>query len=148
MEQIVKDLTSIKIDFLKSLGSDKVNHRDQTLLEHLIGTRDKLKDMGKPEYLQDAGLFHSVYGTAYFMPEKGLVDDRQIVKDLIGDQAEEIAWWFCTLESEMNDSFERTEQIKNNFEGQLREDLITLDIANADDVGETSVMTWDEAYGV
>jgi hypothetical protein len=142
MEQIVNDLISTKIDFLKSIGSDKVNHRDQILLEHLIGTRDKLKDMGKPEYLQDAGLFHSVYGTAYFMPEKGLVDDRQVVKDLIGDQAEEIAWWFCMFESP------RTLQIIDNFEGQLREDLIALDIANSDNMGETRVMAWDEAYGL
>ena len=142
MGPAVNDLISTKIDFLKTLGTDKVKHGNQTLLEHLIGTKDKLKDMGKPEYLQDAGLFHSVYGTAYFMPEKGLVDDRQVVKDLIGDQAEEIAWWFCMLEAP------RTEQIKNNFDGQLREDLVALDIANADDMGETSVMTWDEAYGV
>jgi len=139
----VKDLISTKIDFLKSIGSDKVNHAgDQTLLEHLIGTRDRLKVMDKPEYLQDAGLFHSVYGTAYFMPAKGLVDDRQVVKDLIGDQAEEIAWWFCMLE------MPRTLQIRDNFEGQLREDLIALDIANREDIADTSVMTWDEAYGV
>jgi hypothetical protein len=143
MEQIVNDLTSTKIDFLKSIGSDKVNHAgDQTLLDHLVGTMDKLRDMGKPEYLQDAGLFHSVYGTTYFMPVKGLVDDRQVVKDLIGDQAEEIAWWFCMLE------MPRTLQIRDNFEGQLREDLIALDIANREDIADTSVMTWDEAYGV
>ena len=138
----MKDLISTKIDFLKSLGSDKVKHGDQTLLEHLIGTRDKLKGVGKPEYLQDAGLFHSVYGTAYFMPTKGLVDDRQVVKDLIGDQAEEIAWWFCML------AMPRTMQIRDNFEGQLREDLIALDMANREDIADTSVMTWDEAYGV
>ena len=67
----MNDLTSTKIDFLKSIGSDKVNHAgDQTLLDHLVGTMDKLRDMGKPEYLQDAGLFHSVYGTAYFMTER------------------------------------------------------------------------------
>ena len=143
MEQIVNDLTSTKIDFLKSIGSDKVNHAgDQTLLDHLVGTMNKLRDMGKPEYLQDAGLFHSVYGTAYFMPTKGLVDDRQVVKDLIGDQAEEIAWWFCML------AMPRTMQIRDNFEGQLREDLIALDMANREDIADTSVMTWDEAYGV
>ena len=39
--------------------------------------------MGAPQYLQDAGLFHSVYGTVYFMPEGGLVENRQNVKDLI-----------------------------------------------------------------
>ena len=51
-----------KIDFLKSIGADKAPHGDRTLLDHLIGTRDKLKEMGAPEYLQDVGLFHSVYG--------------------------------------------------------------------------------------
>ena len=84
--QIVKDLTfTKKIDFLKSIGLDKVEHSGQTLLDHLIGTSERLKEMGAPQYLQDAGLFHSVYGTVYFMPEGGLVEDRQVIKDLIGD---------------------------------------------------------------
>ena len=142
MEQIVNDLTSIKIDFLKSIGSDKVNHRDQILLEHLIGTRDKLKDMGKPEYLQDAGLFHSVYGTVYFMPEGGLVDNRQTVKDLIGDKAEEIAYWFCILEQP------RLENIWNIKSDKLRQDLIMLEQANDDDMSKKRMMTWEEAYDV
>ena len=136
------DSTTTKIDYLTALGCDKVLHSGMTLLDHLIGVRDILKEEGAPEYVQDAGLFHSVYGTAYFMPTKGLVDDRQVVKDLIGDQAEEIAWWFCMLE------MPRTLQIRDNFEGQLREDLIALDIANREDIADTSVMTWDEAYGV
>ena len=88
----MNDLTfTKKIDFLKSIGSDKVKHSGRTLLEHLIGTRERLKELGAPEYLQDAGLFHSVYGTVYFMPEGGLVEDRQNIKDLIGEQAEEVA---------------------------------------------------------
>ena len=131
-----------KIEFLKNLGCDDVGHNNQTLLDHLMGVHKLLKSWDTPEYVQDAGLFHSVYGTAYFMPAKGLVDDRQVVKDLIGDQAEEIAWWFCMLE------MPRTLQIRDNFEGQLREDLIALDIANREDIADTSVMTWDEAYGV
>ena len=69
-----------KIDFLKSIGSDKVKHSGGTLLEHLIGTSEELKKLGAPEYLQDAGLFPSVYGTVYFMPDDGLIENRQVVK--------------------------------------------------------------------
>ena len=139
----MKDLTfTKKIDFLKSIGSDKIEHSGETLLEHLIGTSEKLKEMGAPQYLQDAGLFHSVYGTVYFMPEGGLVDNRQTVKDLIGDKAEEIAYWFCILEQP------RLENIWNIKSDKLRQDLIMLEQANQDDMSENNIMTWEEAYDV
>jgi hypothetical protein len=128
-----------KIDFLKSIGSDKVNHAGKNLLEHLIGTSEKLKELGAKLYLQDAGLFHSVYGTTYFMPDQGLVDDRQIVIDLIGKQAEEIAYWFCILDKP------RTEQILK-FKGQLKKDLLMLDFANEEDIANSRMMTMEEAY--
>tara|TARA_B100000780_G_C21021427_1_gene409390 strand:- start:204 stop:614 length:411 start_codon:yes stop_codon:yes gene_type:complete len=131
-----------KIDFLKSIGSDKIEHSGATLLEHLIGTSEKLKEMGAPQYLQDAGLFHSVYGTVYFRPDDGLVEDRQGVKDLIGDQAEEIAYWFCILDKP------RTENIWNIKSDKLRQDLIMLEQANQDDMSDSNMMTWEEAYDV
>ena len=130
-----------KIDFLKSIGSDKVNHAGKNLLEHLIGTSEKLKELGAKLYLQDAGLFHSVYGTTYFMPDQGLVDDRQIVIDLIGKQAEEIAYWFCILDKP------RTEQILK-FKGQLKKDLLMLDFANEEDIANSRMMTMEEAYAL
>ena len=138
------DLTfTKKIDFLKSIGSDKTEHSgSRTLLEHLIGTSEKLKKMGAPQYLQDAGLFHSVYGTVYFMPDNGLVEDRQVVKDLIGDQAEEVAYWFCILDKPRN------ENIWNIESDKLRQDLIMLEQANQDDMSENNIMSWEEAYGI
>ena len=137
------DLTfTKKIDFLKSIGSDKIEHSGATLLEHLIGTSEKLKDMGAPQYLQDAGLFHSVYGTVYFMPDDGLIENRQVVKDLIGDKAEEVAYWFCILDKPRN------ENIWNIKSDKLRQDLIMLEQANQDDMSENNIMTWEEAYDV
>ena len=138
------DLTfTKKIDFLRSIGSDKTEHSgSRTLLEHLIGTSEKLKKMGAPQYLQDAGLFHSVYGTVYFMPDNGLVEDRQVVKDLIGDQAEEVAYWFCILDKPRN------ENIWNIESDKLRQDLIMLEQANQDDMSENNIMSWEEAYGI
>ena len=133
------DSTSTKIQFLKDCGADLCRHSGGTLLEHLVGTRDILKKQGAPEYLQDAGLFHSVYGTAYYMPEEGISTSREDIQKLIGIQAEEIAYWYCVLQAPRI-----TEIVK--FEGQLKEDLLWLDLANNEEMQRGRMMTWDEAY--
>ena len=124
-----------KIDFLKSIGSDKVPHSSRTLLDHLIGTHDILQGWGKEQIVLDAGLFHSVYGTVYFRPDAGLIDDRQVVIDLIGEQAEEIAYWFCILNAP------RLQEILK-FDEPLRGYLLSLDAANS----QGRMMTLEEAY--
>ena len=127
--------TKTKIEFLKKIGADKVNHGEGTLLEHLINTSKRLRDMGCEDFVQDAGLFHSVYGTVYFRPDAGLIDDRQVVIDLIGEQAEEIAYWFCILNAP------RLQEILK-FDEPLRGYLLSLDAANS----QGRMMTWEEAY--
>ena len=142
LEQILTDSTTIsltkKIDFLKSLGCDSVKHRNQILLSHLIGVHDLLKDWNTPEYLQDAGLFHSVYGTAYFKPK--MTVDRNAVRELIGDHAEALAAIFCFM------PHPRLVGINNEENETLRNDLILLNSANVGDLSPRSMMTWEEAY--
>ena len=119
---MLTDSTSIKIDFLESLGCFEKGHKGQTLLEHLLGTKEILKKWGAPEYLQDAGLFHSVYGTSVFLYQS--TDDRVKVRELIGEQAEEIVFMFCSL------PHPRTTNIGDLEESQLKKDLQLLDFAN------------------
>ena len=76
------------------------------------------------------------------MPDDGLVEDRQVVKDLIGEQAEEVAYWFCVLDKPRN------ENIWNIKSDKLRKDLIMLEQANQDDMSENNIMSWEEAYGI
>ena len=52
------------------------------------------------------------------MPEGGLVENRQNVKDLIGEQAEEIAYLFCIIDNP------RIENIWNIESDSLRKDLM------------------------
>ena len=127
----MSDSISTKIDFLKQLGSDKIKHRNQSLLEHLIGVRDILKKWGASEYVQDGGLFHSVYGTAHFKPQ--LTTDRDTVRYLIGEKAEELAYWFCFLDEP------RTQRIYILENEQLKKDLLLIDKANAEDQANTSM---------
>ena len=130
---------STKIKFLEEIGAVDKSHSDRTLLDHLLGTYNKLKEWNAPEYLQDAGLFHSVYGTSSFKHQS--TNNRDAVRDLIGEQAEEIAYWFCIMESP------RFEQIQK-MSGQLKEDLLLLHKANEDDMADHMTMAWDEAYGI
>ena len=136
----MSDSISIKIDFLKQLGSDEVKHRNQSLLEHLIGVRDILKKWGAPEYVQDGGLFHSVYGTTYFKPQ--MTTDRDAVRYLIGEKAEELAYWFCFLDSP------RSQRISILENEQLKKDLLLIDKANGEDMANASMMSWEESYGL
>ena len=73
------------------------------------------------------------------MPEGGLLDNRQVIIDLIGEQAEEIVYWFCILVNP------RLPEI-NKFEEPLKSNLLKLYFANKD--SQSKMMTWEEAYGL
>ena len=129
-----------KIDFLKSTQTDTKSHSGTTLIEHLTGVHDILKKGGAPQYLQDAGLFHSIYGTTVFKHES--TDNRDLVRELIGEQAEELVYEFSKLETP------RVHSISKLDDCQLKQDLILLDRANNEEqyLSSRNVMSWKEAY--
>ena len=129
-----------KIEFLRNLGCDEVNHANQTLLEHLIGVYKLLKSWNAPEYIQDAGLFHSVYGTSYFKPV--ILIDREVVKNIIGIHAEALVFIFCFLPQP------REQEISNIKNEQVKQDLLLIYRANAEDMDLNRMMTWEQAYNV
>jgi hypothetical protein len=138
----MSDSTSTKIDFLKAMGADEIPHSDKTLLEHLVGVSEILKEMNAPEYIQDAGLFHSIYGTALFHHQT--VSDRQVVYDLIGEKAEHLAYLFCILGRETN----RQTEISLVEDKKVRDDLMLIDFANGEEQGRRKEMTLEQAYNV
>ena len=129
-----------KIEFLRNLGCDEINHTNQTLLEHLIGVYKLLKSWNAPEYIQDAGLFHSVYGTSYFKPV--ILIDREVVKNIIGIHAEALVFIFCFL------PHPRAQEISNIKNEQVKQDLLLIYRANAEDMDLNRMMTWEQAYNV
>ena len=48
----MSDSTSTKIDFLKAMGADEIPHSDKTLLEHLVGVSEILKEMPMDIYME------------------------------------------------------------------------------------------------
>jgi hypothetical protein len=86
-----------KIAFLSTHGAGEVAHSNADLLAHLEGVHDLLRSWGARDALCDAGLFHSVYGTDVFPTGTVPHSQRPAVRDLIGEEAERIAYLFGTL---------------------------------------------------
>tara|TARA_R110002167_G_scaffold236208_1_gene441418 strand:+ start:149 stop:574 length:426 start_codon:yes stop_codon:yes gene_type:complete len=129
-----------KIEFLKNLGCDDVGHNNQTLLDHLMGVHKLLKSWDTPEYVQDAGLFHSVYGTIYFKPQ--MITNRNIIQGIIGFQAEVLSYIYCIL------SAPRIKGILKIEDDQTKQNLLLINRANEEDMASTNMMTWEEAYNM
>ena len=96
------ELVSIELkyrDFLiEHLHADEVRHSGRDFYTHLSGTYDLLKAWGNPQSLCLAGLFHSIYGTWHFRHKAFPIERRDIIRGLIGEEAEFLAYVFCVTE--------------------------------------------------
>jgi uncharacterized protein DUF6817 len=85
-------------DFLLSLGTENTPHGGGSLLDHLKGVHDLLRDWDNSVDVCNGGLFHSIYGTKAFK-HRSLPEHRRVeLVDLIGPYAEELAHEFSTGE--------------------------------------------------
>lgn len=95
--------TGERLALLRDLGFDRIQHDSHVpFVSHLLGTRRLLVSWGERPALCDAGLFHSVYGTEYFALDGAA--DREDVRRIIGDEAEEIAHAWCTIRRDTIDT--------------------------------------------
>jgi len=66
--------------------------------EHLKGVQAVLRFWKSPLYLTRAALFHSVYGTEGFQGFSIPLSERSSIKNLIGEKAERLSFWFCMVD--------------------------------------------------
>jgi hypothetical protein len=93
--------------FLRRAGAGRLRHaHGRSLLDHLIGTGAILRAWSQPEWIQNAGLLHSVYSSEAY--RQSLLDwsKRDELRRLVGERAERIVSLFCRLS-------------RNEFVGQL-----------------------------
>ncbi len=106
-------VTGARLELLRSLGFGELQHDSHVpFLSHLIGTRRLLASWGARPALCDAGLFHSVYGTEYFEPDR--TADRESVTAIIGAEAERIAWLWCNIERATLDPVAATARLRTD----------------------------------
>jgi hypothetical protein len=110
------------IDYIKA-QTENIPHSRVTFFEHLYNTFLILKNIGAPEDVCAAGLFHAVYGTDYF--QHNLTVNRETVRNLIGPYAEDLVFTFCTMQN-------RTPSIIENAQSGNHKDyfLACIEYAN------------------
>ena len=117
------------VDYLKEIGCGEQQHGkgDRSLLHHLVGVSKLLSERGSSDALCVAGLFHSVYGTSWFKHKMVPMEERDKIRELIGEWPEKIVYEFCILPKD------RRAGITALPDSQLKNDIIDLAYANHDE---------------
>jgi hypothetical protein len=79
---------------LQALGAGEFEHLNGSLSAHLRGTEALLRSWGASEPLCRAGLYHAIYGTDGYNPALMSMAGRSGIADLIGKEAEELAYLY------------------------------------------------------
>jgi hypothetical protein len=72
--------------------------RQQSFLKHLLCTWRILADWRMPVAVCRAGFLHSVYSTSYYPHALFGLEQRDVIRGLIGADAEELVFRFCTMD--------------------------------------------------
>ena len=132
----MSEINSKKLNFI--LESTKTHkHNGKTFFDHLLQTSGIVEKLCQKigieeyQYLVDAALFHSIYGTDYYEFNEQIT--REKVISLIGERAEQLVHFFCSLP-------ERNIQIlQHKFDKRLQRDLYIIEYANLLELSITDV---------
>lgn len=73
-------------------------HSGRSFLEHLLCTWRILADWRMPVAVCRAGFMHSAYSTSFYPHALFRLDERETVRRLIGREAEDLVFRFCTMD--------------------------------------------------
>lgn len=112
------------LNFLKEVGAESTPHiKDKSLRAHLIRVHKILTTWECTESVQYAGLCHSLYSTEFFKTALLTVDRRPELQKLIGEEAEELVYLFCSIK---RDTLERVNDDVYSFASHISNERITL----------------------
>lgn len=135
-----KDLT----DFLVNLGIEKVAHTQKNYLGHLLAVYRMMRDACCTEEVSRAGMFHSIYGTEKFQGFKLELDQRDLVRGLIGDRAEKLAYHNCAMDRASFDAALSGQGDSYSFRDRITGDPVTLSRQEYDDLCRVHLYDWLE----
>jgi hypothetical protein len=86
------------VEKLISLGAPDVEFHSRYLLDHFRGTYELLNLWKQSEDLCLAGLYHSVYLTQFFISNDPNDDNRDIIRNILGVDAERLVYLYCVID--------------------------------------------------
>lgn len=140
MSPTFKQLT----DFLLALGVEEVEHTDKGYLAHAIGVHNDLKSWDCDEDVCRAGMYHSIYGTEFFQKFTLSLERRDEVRELIGLQAEKLAYLNCAMDRGSFDSAALQAEPPYRFRDRLTQEEVELSEADFDDLCAIHLCDWLE----
>jgi len=86
------------LELLSKNAADECWHKHGTFKEHLFGTWRIIKLWGQSDAICRLGLFHSIYSNDYVnLAIFNCEQERDYLKNLLGDEAEELVFKFCQV---------------------------------------------------
>jgi hypothetical protein len=87
------------IQALQARGAHRCWHKHSTFLEHLLGVHHILHLWGQGTTIGRVSLFHSAYSNSYVnLALYDPVQERSVMRELVGDEAEELVYLFCIID--------------------------------------------------
>lgn len=80
------------LELLQDRGADRIAHPGGTLLAHLQRVEQRLASYQASPALQQAGLMHAAYSTDGFDVALLTLDERDLLRNTIGAEAEELVY--------------------------------------------------------
>jgi len=141
-------------DFLRSRGAEAIEHPGGTLYAHLQRVQQRLARLGAPHTVQLAAGTHAVYGTDGFDVTLLGLDERSVLAELIGADAEELVYRYGACDRHRTwDTFPATARVWNRFTGESEvldstdmQAFTDLSLVNEPDVAENAPGFLDQ-YG-
>jgi hypothetical protein len=130
--------------WLRRHGAEQIAHPGGNLYAHLCRVSERLAALGCGSEVQAAGLTHAVYGTDGFDLALLDRDDRAVLRDLVGADADELVHLYGVCDRGRSwRELAVTGQVVDRFGGQVRtpsasqlRSLVDLSIVNELDVIE------------
>jgi hypothetical protein len=103
-----------------------------------------MESEGCTEELCAAGMFHSIYGTQQFQGFKLELDQRPLVRDMIGARAEKLAYLNCAMQRETFDAAAEGNGETYHFTDRITKEPVELSRADFDDLCRVHLFDWLE----
>jgi hypothetical protein len=94
----MKDIPAEYTELLRDLNAHDVPFFERNIYGHLEGVYRVLKSWRADDDLAVAGLFHAIYLTDFFECNQPDQNNRSQIRAVIGDVAEELAYWYCVMD--------------------------------------------------
>jgi hypothetical protein len=135
------------LELLRAAGAETIEHPGGTLLAHLQRVSALLTTWGARPALASAGLCHAFYGTDGFDVTLLNLDQRAVLANAIGNEAEELVYFYasCDRRASYRTLPEPDAEFINRFTGERttptldqRQDFAELTAANELDIAAVS----------